>query len=122
MNAPWGFATVWSVIKRWLDPVTVDKISILGANYQPELLAQIPAENLPVQFGGMCRCPGGCELSDAGPWQDPQFLSPKQREKMEQIREAHDRKGHTTAVAAPTEKVEKEGEEEGTEAPALGAA
>ena len=41
---------------------------------------------------------------------------------MEQIREAHDRKGDTTAVAAPTEKVEKEGEEEGTEAPALGAA
>ena len=102
--------------------MTVDKIAILGANYQSELLAQIPAENLPVQFGGKCRCPGGCELSDAGPWQDPQFLSPKQREKMEQIREAHDRKGHTTAVAAPTEKVEKEGEEEGTEAPALGAA
>lgn len=37
------------------------------------MLQQIPAENLPSQFGGECRCPGGCELSDAGPWQDPQW-------------------------------------------------
>jgi len=73
INAPWGFATVWSVIKRWLDPVTVDKISILGSSYQPTLLQQIPRENLPFAFGGDCRCPGGCELSDAGPWQDPQW-------------------------------------------------
>jgi hypothetical protein len=28
---------------------------------------------LPYSFGGDCRCPGGCELSDAGPWQDPQW-------------------------------------------------
>ena len=67
------------MIKRWLDPVTVNKISILGSNYQSALLAQVPGENLPVQFGGTCRCPGGCELSDAGPWQDPQWLDPKDR-------------------------------------------
>jgi len=73
INAPWGFATVWSVIKRWLDPVTVDKISILGSSYQSTLLQQIPKENLPSTFGGDCRCPGGCELSDAGPWQDPKW-------------------------------------------------
>jgi CRAL/TRIO domain len=70
---------VWSVIKRWLDPVTVDKISILGSNYQPTLLQQIPAENLPSQFGGDCRCKGGCELSDEGPWQDPQWLGPQEK-------------------------------------------
>ena len=76
INSPWGFSTVWSVIKRWLDPVTVEKISILGSNYQSTLLAQIPAENLPSQFGGECRCHGGCELSDEGPWRDPKYLSP----------------------------------------------
>jgi hypothetical protein len=74
LNAPWGFATVWSVIKRWLDPVTVAKISILGGSYQAALLAQIPAENLPSQFGGTCKCVGGCELSDEGPWQHPEWL------------------------------------------------
>ena len=29
---------------------------------------------MPSQFGGVCRCKGGCELSDEGPWQDPQWL------------------------------------------------
>lgn len=77
INAPWGFATVWAIVKRWLDPVTVSKISILGSSYQSALLEQIPAENLPAKFGGKCQCPGGCELSDAGPWQDPKWLAPQ---------------------------------------------
>ncbi|RDB15641.1 Sec14 cytosolic factor [Hypsizygus marmoreus] len=70
INAPWAFSAVWAVIKPWLDPVTVAKISILGSAYQPELLKQIPPENLPKEFGGVCQCPGGCSLSDAGPWSD----------------------------------------------------
>jgi len=36
INAPWGFSTVWSVVKGWLDPVTVAKINILGSGYQSE--------------------------------------------------------------------------------------
>lgn len=67
INAPWGFSGVWSVVKRFLDPVTVAKIHILGGNYQRELLEQIPKENLPSEFGGSCRCDGGCALSDMGP-------------------------------------------------------
>jgi hypothetical protein len=43
------------------------------------LLQQIAAENLPSQFGGTCQCNGGCELSDAGPWQDPQWLGPQEK-------------------------------------------
>ncbi|KAL1587161.1 hypothetical protein WHR41_04316 [Cladosporium halotolerans] len=73
INAPWGFSGAFSVVKKFLDPVTVAKIHVLGSNYQKELLAQIPKENLPKQFGGECACPGGCELSDQGPWQDPQW-------------------------------------------------
>ena len=122
LNAPWGFATVWSVIKRWLDPVTVDKIAILGANYQSELLAQIPAENLPVQFGGKCRCPGGCELSDAGPWQDPQYLSPRQREKMEKIKEASNGKRDAPAALAKQGDEGEIGGEESAGVPAPAAA
>ncbi len=30
INAPWGFSTVWAVVKSWLDPVTVAKIHILA--------------------------------------------------------------------------------------------
>lgn len=68
INAPYLFSTVWSLIKPWLDEATVRKIHILGKNYQPELLQYIPAENLPADLGGTCKCPGGCEMSDAGPW------------------------------------------------------
>jgi hypothetical protein len=67
INAPWGFSSVFSVVKRFLDPVTVSKIHVLGAGYQKELLDQVPAENLPAEFGGKCECDGGCQLSDAGP-------------------------------------------------------
>lgn len=68
INAPWTFSTVWSFVKPWLDEVTVAKIDIVGSGYKDKLLAQIPAENLPKEFGGLCECSGGCSLSDAGPW------------------------------------------------------
>jgi len=79
INAPWGFSSVWSMIKGFLDPVTVEKIHVLGSGYQSELLGQVPKENLPVQFGGDCKCAGGCELSDMGPWQDPEWARPPKR-------------------------------------------
>lgn len=84
INAPWGFSSVFSMISSFLDPVTVDKIKVLGSGYQTELLAQVPAENLPKIFGGTCECEGGCGFSDAGPWQDPEFTrTPKWEKKAE---------------------------------------
>jgi CRAL/TRIO domain len=74
INAPWGFAGAFSMIKGFLDPVTVAKIHVLGSGYQSEILGQIPAENLPKEFGGNCECKGGCEYSDDGPWQDPKWV------------------------------------------------
>jgi hypothetical protein len=76
INAPWGFSGVWSVVKGFLDPVTVNKIHILGAYYQSELLSQVPKENLPMEFGGICSCDGGCEFSDMGPWQEKEWARP----------------------------------------------
>lgn len=78
INAPFGFATVFSAIKKFLDPVTVDKIHILGSKYQDELLAQIPAENLPAKFGGKSMgSTAGVELSDDGPWRDEKYIGPE---------------------------------------------
>lgn len=68
INAPWGFSAVWSLIKPWLDEVTVSKIEILGSSYQQKLLQDIRAEDLPADLGGRCHCVGGCSLSDVGPW------------------------------------------------------
>ena len=76
INAPWGFSSVFSVIKGFLDPVTVSKIHVLGSGYQSELLGQVPVENLPKLLGGECDCPGGCALSDLGPWKDPKWAKP----------------------------------------------
>lgn len=76
INAPWGFSTVFSFIKSFLDPVTVAKIHVLGSGYQKALLEQVPKENLPKEFGGTCECEGGCIFSDDGPWQDPQWVKP----------------------------------------------
>ena len=61
-----------------LDPVTVAKIHVLGSGYEKELIAQVPKENLPKRFGGDCQCPGGCEFSDMGPWQEKEwYRTPK---------------------------------------------
>ena len=71
INAPWAFSVVWAIVRPWLDEVTVAKIEILGASYKDALLQQIPKENLPKEFGGVCECRsvgGGCSMSDAGPW------------------------------------------------------
>jgi hypothetical protein len=73
INAPWGFSSVFSFVKTFLDPITVAKIHVLGSGYQKELLGQVPAENLPKEFGGSCECPGGCQFSDDGPWKDPKY-------------------------------------------------
>lgn len=68
INAPWAFSAVWAVVKPWLDEVTVSKINILSSGHKEVLLKQIPAENLPKEYGGTCVCVGGCSMSDAGPW------------------------------------------------------
>ena len=75
INAPWGFSGVFSMVKKFLDPVTSAKIHVLGSGYEKELLGQIPAENLPKHLGGKCDCEGGCALSDAGPWWDKQWVT-----------------------------------------------
>ncbi|QPG74785.1 cytosolic factor, phosphatidylinositol/phosphatidylcholine transfer protein [Brettanomyces nanus] len=80
INAPFGFPTAFRIFKPFLDPVTISKISILGSDYQAELLKQIPAENLPSKFGGKSEVSdsdGGLYLSDIGPWRDPKYIGPE---------------------------------------------
>jgi len=91
INAPWGFSSVFAVVKRFLDPVTVSKIHILGTGYAQELLAQVPSENLPKSLGGSCQCEGSCMLSDAGPWKDPQWVKPPKWAKEKETKEDEDK-------------------------------
>ncbi|KAH3677078.1 hypothetical protein WICMUC_001833 [Wickerhamomyces mucosus] len=80
INAPFGFSAAFRLFKPFLDPVTVNKIFILGGSYSKELLKQIPAENLPVKFGGQStvdEATGGLLLSDIGPWREPEYVGPE---------------------------------------------
>lgn len=79
INSPTIFTAVWAVLKTMLDENTVAKISILGSNYQKQLLELVEEKNLPKFLGGACECSGGCERSDTGPWNDgtvPGFPQP----------------------------------------------
>ncbi|KAK2763804.1 cytosolic factor, phosphatidylinositol/phosphatidylcholine transfer protein [Arachnomyces sp. PD_36] len=88
INAPWGFSSVFSVVKGFLDPVTVDKIHVLGSGYEKQLLEQVPKENLPKEFGGECECEGGCAFSDMGPWQEKEWAkAPKWEVKKDDVKE-----------------------------------
>ena len=102
INAPYIFTTVWSVVKGWLDPVTTEKIQILGSSPVSELGKQIPLENLPSIIGGHCNCPGGCQLSDAGPWNTPEGEEIIQRvkEQKEKAKVAYER-GEDPSPEAP---------------------
>jgi len=57
VNAPSFFPTVWGWIKKWFDPVTTSKITILSGSLTPKELREklevcIAPENLPKKYGG----------------------------------------------------------------------
>ncbi|KAI9480813.1 MAG: CRAL-TRIO domain-containing protein [Benjaminiella poitrasii] len=63
INAPSAFVVMFKVVKPWLNPRTLEKIHVLGSDFQSVLLNYIDADNLPSFLGGNCKCehmPGGC--------------------------------------------------------------
>ncbi|KAI8902851.1 CRAL-TRIO domain-containing protein [Globomyces pollinis-pini] len=70
INTGMFFPTIWTIFKNFFDKKTQSKISILGTNYQKDLLEYIDADQLPKFYGGTCTCVGGCENGDFGPWSD----------------------------------------------------
>ncbi|KAI4864049.1 CRAL-TRIO domain-containing protein [Hypoxylon rubiginosum] len=121
INTNWLFTGVWRMVRPLLDPVTVEKIHVLGGNYQKDLLAQIPAENLPKEFGGSCQCEGGCPLSNAGPWCDAEFAKPAWWEKKggDAIENTPTEIGTGEGAAATTGTTAPEGAEATVPAPAI---
>jgi hypothetical protein len=54
INAPWFFTAIWAIISPWIDPVTANKIKIIGSDYLPALQELIDDEQIPVELGGKC--------------------------------------------------------------------
>jgi len=72
INAPAMFSMAWSIIKRFLDPKTRDKISILGSDRQAYLAAiteYVPLERLPTFIGGTHPAKDWPKVQP-GPWQE----------------------------------------------------
>lgn len=62
INVPSWFGMAWKGVKPLLNEATRAKTSIVTENDTPAaLLEWIDAENLPVEYGGRCACPGGCD-------------------------------------------------------------
>jgi len=52
INAPVIFRAVWKIVSKFIDPLTVKKIRVLGKNYIEEMTEIIPLEQIPPKFGG----------------------------------------------------------------------
>jgi hypothetical protein len=52
INVPWVFNTLWYIIKGWIEPSTLAKVSLSGSEYMKVLLIDIPATSIPEACGG----------------------------------------------------------------------
>jgi hypothetical protein len=52
INAPWYFSAIWALVSYCVDPITAQKISIVGADYQELLKELIDDDNIPSDLGG----------------------------------------------------------------------
>ena len=59
VNAPSLFPAIWTVAKTFVDPVTQQKIKVLGNRFHPVLDEEL-GDNVPQLYGGKCQCQGGC--------------------------------------------------------------
>jgi len=61
VNAPAIFPFFWKIVRPWFDDYTASKIAVVGRkNYAQTLLKFVDEDCLPVEYGGKCKCPGGC--------------------------------------------------------------
>jgi hypothetical protein len=54
INAPWYFTAIWTLVKPWIDPITREKMQILGTDYLSVLLKYIDLDQIPMELGGQC--------------------------------------------------------------------
>lgn len=52
INAPWFFTAIYALVSPWIDPLTAQKIRIVGSDYLPVLREYIDDSNIPDYLGG----------------------------------------------------------------------
>lgn len=65
INVPWFMAGVFNVVRMLVNSRTQDKFQMCSDDYREVLLRSIPAENLPVHYGGLSRMEEDLKNSEA---------------------------------------------------------
>ena len=68
-----GFSALLSTMLSWIDPVTSEKMRILGTDFLETLREEIDEDNIPVEFGG-----GKEDFRWGWPYSDESGASPEQ--------------------------------------------
>lgn len=89
-NTPWGFSTVWSVIKGWIDEKTRNQIVITGGDPLPELKKYLSMDIIPDFLGGNNTLP---VYADMGPWNDYEIVDGSKKGEIVGIRHRDDPSG-----------------------------
>jgi len=60
INVPWIFPALFKMVKPFVDSRTLHKIEIVQGPAEKRLKEFIDEDDLPVEYGGKCKCEGGC--------------------------------------------------------------
>ena len=52
INTSIYFTALWNIVKPWFDPVSLEKVQILGDDYYQVLTKYISEDMIPVEYGG----------------------------------------------------------------------
>lgn len=52
VRVPWVFNTLWAFVKGMIDPNTLKKVTMNGADYMDKLLEDLPLTSIPKRLGG----------------------------------------------------------------------
>lgn len=64
INAPWYFSAIWALVSFCVDPVTAEKIVIVGSDYEGVLREYIDEENIPKEMGGLAEVDWHCPYAE----------------------------------------------------------
>jgi len=57
INASWTFRAIWSIISNFVDPITYQKINVLGNKYIDDMVKIMDKDQIPQKYGGTCEKP-----------------------------------------------------------------
>mmetsp|Transcript_43114 Transcript_43114/g.38351 ORF Transcript_43114/g.38351 Transcript_43114/m.38351 type:complete len:321 (-) Transcript_43114:47-1009(-) len=70
INTPWAFRMIWRIVGTFIDPITYEKIKVLGSDYIGEMTKYIDIDQIPAKYKGKGKKPikyGFCsDLEDGG--------------------------------------------------------